>query len=564
MLELRPYQKRVCQSVWEALESGENALLQGPTAMGKSCIVAAVSNKLINVLPSGRVLILVDREILVSQLRDSISRFYPGLSIGVICAGVSAKKQLDCQLTIASRQTIVNCLDEFAPVNLLILDEAHLVNPTREGKKLDQYGVIIERLKEYNDNMRLFGCSATPYRLNNGFIYGNKHHPADKPYFNNLTEKVTFAELTDNGFLCPLKGEISNNQIDLSSVAMVAGDYNLGQLSTVMGLHIDTIQEAIDIHAYNRNKIMVFCVDIKHAEKVATATGGVSYHSKLLKKERAGILTAFKKNQHRVICSVATLTTGFDDPGVDCIIMARPTKSPALFVQMVGRGLRINKGKEDCLLIDLTGNTKEHTPTNSLDNVHVTIPKGGGGEGEAPYKICPGLNNDDTQCLEEVHPKCCICPECGFRFETEIAAALPDTQTVNFSEPFIKKPAMMYSVLGMETTIHESAAGKKLLRIEFLLDTLEQYNTVSDWICLADEYSGYAVTMGIEKWGYYSDEQCPDETEAAFWLSKDFNQPNNLECTKTEKGYFEIEKRFFTKNVDVPNTPEMDLDEIPF
>jgi len=570
MLELRPYQKRVCQSVWSALEQGEDALLQGPTAMGKSCIVAAISNRLITKIPGGRVLVLVDREILVTQLKDSISSFYPTITVGVVCAGVAKVKQLDCQVTVASRQTLRNHLEDFRAVNLIILDEAHLVNPIREGKELDQYGAIIATLKGCNQKVRLFGCSATPYRLNNGFIYGNKHHPDDIPYFDSLTEKVTFAELTEQGFLCPLRGEISSEKIDLSSVDLVAGDYNLGQLSQVMGLHVGTIQDAISQYAEGRKKIMVFCVDINHADLVAEATGGVSYHSKLSKGDRSRILSDFKIGAIKVICSVATLTTGFDDPGVDCIIMARPTKSPALFIQMTGRGLRIQDGKEDCLLVDLTNNTSEHTPTNNLDNVYVKIPKGGKGEGEAPYKICPGIKRDDTQCLSELHPKCCICPECGDRFEIEIAEALPKLDNISFNQPFIKPDPKTYTVLSMETDIHESAKnGKKLLKIEFTIDTLERFNRVSEWICFPDEYDGYAIVAGQERWVEYSEEKYPDETEAAFWMSKEFTPPNYLECTKKENGYFEIISKSWndSKSADLdyePETPSHFDDDIPF
>ena len=82
MLKLRDYQKRCCESIWSELSTGSNALIQAPTGAGKSCIVAAISNRLCNSIPNGRVLILVDREILVTQLADSIAKFFPALKIG--------------------------------------------------------------------------------------------------------------------------------------------------------------------------------------------------------------------------------------------------------------------------------------------------------------------------------------------------------------------------------------------------------------------------------------------------------------------------------------------------
>jgi DNA repair protein RadD len=549
LLELRSYQIRVCSEVWSALSKGENALLQGPTGMGKSIIVAAITIRLCETIPKGRVLILIDREILVRQLAETFAKFFPHLSVGVVCASVSNVKDHSQQITIATRQTIINHLDEVEPYQLLIADEAHLMKPPREGQALDQYGQILDRLWQYNPKMRLFGCSATPYRLNNGHIYGNIHHPLDKPYFDKLTAKITYEELTKDGHLAPLIGEVSQSKIDLSDVALVAGEYNLGQLSECMILHVNTVLDAINEYAKDRKKIMIFCVDIKHAEMVANVVGGVAYHSNLSKDQREEYLESFKRGDQNIIVSVATLTTGFDYKNVDCVIMARPTKSASLFMQMIGRGLRPGEGKENCLLIDLTDNTVEHLPTFDLDRVTVNIPRGNG-SGNAdnlPVKICPGKFDDGTQCLAELHPAVLVCPVCGHRFEKEIAEVMPTLQSVSF-DATPPPPPEWYEVEWMEITIHESKLLKELLKVTLSLKNLtHRHPYVYVWICTDNDYEGFAVTKGKEKWNEFCDEEMPDGdlVERLWFALEHFSQPVKALCSINDAGFFELHQLEF-------------------
>jgi len=554
-LILRPYQKESCDKLWQEILKGNNALLQAPTGAGKSAIVAYMSNMLCDTVPGGRVLIIIDREILASQLADSIRFFFPGLGVGVACASSGQKIDTSQQVTIATRQTIANHLDSMEPVHLTIADEAHLLRPYREGRKLDQYAKIIDRLWQYNGNMRLLGCTATPYRIGCGFIYGKANHPEDRPYWSNLTHKITYKELTDSGYLSSLDGEVLSSNIDLNSVDIMAGEYNLLQLSNVLGLHIETVGDAIASHASDRKKIMVFCVDIKHAESVAESIeNAVAYHSKLDRGERDNVLESYmSKHGPRVICSVATLTTGFDYDKVDCILCARPTMSPALFMQMIGRGLRVAEGKENCLLVDLTKNTETHLPTNSLDNVFVKVPTGNG-NGKAPgisYKICEGVNEDGSQCLAELHPKVCICPECGYRFESEIASSIPELKSVSFdSETEQEKDIFDMTVIGATIEPHKSAkTGKRLLKVKIELnDNFSRSSYVYDWICTPDEYSGFAVTAGRKKWRNFFPEspEMPETLEECLWLAESFIvPPSTATVYKDSRGYYELEKLNF-------------------
>jgi DNA repair protein RadD len=556
-VNLRPYQKRCLSKIWEALEQGENALLQAPTGAGKSIIVASITDKVCSVIPNGRVLILVDREILVTQLQQTIKKVFPHLGIGVVCASVSKVKNHQEQVTIASRQTLINHLNEIEPVNLIIADEAHLMAPPREETAPDQYGQIITQLLNYNPKTRIMGCSATPYRLSSGYIFGHAHHPLETPYFHTLTDKITYKELTDAGFLSQLRGMVAA-QVDLSQVGMVAGEYNLGQLSSAMQQHVRTIRTAIDEYAESRKKIMIFCVDIAHTEKVAASVpGSVVYHSELSKDERKENFLSFIAQSARVIVSVATLTTGFDCPEVDCVVMARPTMSASLFVQMIGRGLRVAEGKTDCLLIDLTPNTEKHLPGNSMDKVSVPIPRISSGEGEAPYKLCPGEIHGE-QCLAQVHPKIIYCPECGHFFEKTYAEFLPDLKEVNFSEP---APIDEYIVESMEVSIHESRVSKKnLLKVSYEVAGI--YSTpFFEYVCLPDFYSGYAVEKARIWWEKRSPEPFPGSVDEALFVSDTISRPSAIRVQK-EGRFDKVVECVFGEVASLD--PYFSSDEVPF
>jgi len=570
MFELYGYQQEANKAIWNDLQMGRNALLQAPTGAGKSILVADITKKVVSF--GGRVWIIVDREILVTQLAESVARYMPEFahSIGVACASTGIKKDVSKRITIGSRQTLHGMLNEAEPVQLVILDEAHLARPPRIDGKPDQYQKIINTLQSYNDRMRIFGCSATPYRLNSGFIYGNAHHPDEIPYFDALSHKITFKELTDLGYLSPLRAQIAENTVDLSNVSLIAGEYNLGELSATMGLHIETIKEAVDLYASDRKKIMIFCVDIEHAKKVSDMLGGsaIEYHSKMKKADRKRALKDFKKPQYRYIVSVATLTTGFDYPGVDCVFLARPTKSPGLLIQMIGRGLRVIEGKEDCLLIDIVGNVPDHLQENSLDKVYVKIPAGAGsGPGEMPMKICPGMIPETKeQCLAELHPSVCFCPECGHEFKKEVAEQLPNFKQVSFDQAPVDDTISYYQVTGCEAQVHKNTSkGTALLRITlFATDELTGFETsVTVWVCFEDHYKGKAVSIGMSRWyEFCPGVKFPDSVELGLWFFNDSHRIPTRVKVDTKGKYPEVKKLYFDEVEK--NEPEQDEFYPPF
>lgn len=505
-MQPRPYQIDCLNKIWEDIQSSYNVLIQGPTAFGKTIVFSKLIQRFLREQPQGRCLILVDREILVTQSKDKLIRVAPELEneIGICCSSIQSKKELEHRVTIASRQTLINQLNFFAPVNIIILDECHLASIPQEGdpdEGTDQFSVIINTLRKYNQKTRLIGFSATPFRLSSGYIYGNKNTKGSLPYFPELNYTIGIKTLQDQGFLAPLvaKTIVSDSvKNDLVNCKITAGEFNLGMLSDMMssGIHVNSAVEAWKEHAYNRKKTLCFCVTIEHSEIVAKAFNdagipAVAIHSKLEDDDLTEAMNALEEGHYQVFCSVAKLTTGLDVIDIDCILALRPTKSTSLWLQMVGRGLRIAPGKRDCLCLDLVGNLNEHGTNLDKPRVFYKLVKKSDKELEDKEneKQCP-------ECASVLHTACRVCPECDYVFNqrSEIhtqpelidVAIGPDIRTFN--------------VVRWDHTLNIGKdSGKTSLKIILYYEDEEanyrnKIKTINIFCCFhGDGYSGFAL-----------------------------------------------------------------------
>jgi len=208
----------------------------------------------------------------------------------------------------------------------------------------------------------------------------------------------------------------------------------------------------------------------------------------------------------KYLCNVNVLTTGFDAPNVDCIAMLRPTMSPGLYYQMVGRGFRLCEGKADCLVLDFGGNVMRHGP---VDDLRVTEP--GGGDGEAPAKECPG-------CRAIIHAAYANCPECGHAFpppERQRHDAEAATEGVLSGQETVTE----YPVLDVHYAVHVKRDAPRdaprTMRVEYRIGW-NKY--ISEWVCF--EHTGYARTKAEAWWRPRSDDPVPDCIEEAVELAE--------------------------------------------
>lgn len=489
---LRPYQREALDKLDADLQKKQFVLFVAATGAGKTVTICRLINTYYQET-NRRFLILVNKQELVGQFhRDMMKKtVVPEREITICCAGLRSK-YVDGRVTIATIQSFIGMMDTYCGADLVILDEVHAVTP--DG----QYGEVLKYLKTKRPTMRVLGCTATPYRLGHGMIYGPACVAPEKNLFDEISHRITYQQLRDAGYLVSLRGKVAHAESlgnDLSTVS-VQGDYVLNQLGEIMckEIHVKTAHDAIREHCRDFKRICVFCCTINHAEKLKSIINQdepcVAIHSQLTQVERYVAMETWKSGRARICTSVNILAEGFDYPALDCLVFARPTLSARLFVQAIGRVLRTSPGKESGFLLDLTDNTARFG--TDIDKIKADIPRRvieGKLRKDEMWKFCP-------QCAAECHQSLRKCESCGYEWpvsEVVEATQVPDVHDVTFepSPPVHVVPKNFYC------TIHDSKKGKMLGKCSFITT---QYRFLSIWFCMEDFYTGYAVEAGRKRW----------------------------------------------------------------
>lgn len=402
-MKLRPYQQKTINMLYDYLEhSAGNPCLVLPTGAGKSIIVAKIAEDTLKAYQKAKVLMLTHSKELISQNAEKLLTIWPNAPLGLYSAGLG-RKELFEPIVYAGIQSIGKKADITGHVDLCLIDECHLISHKNEGL----YRKFLERLKEINPNMRIVGLTATPYRLGHGLI------TEGDALFNDLLEPVTIEELQNRGYLSKLKSKFTESHLSTDGVKKRGGEYIESQLQK----SVDTddqnervVMEVIE-KAGTRKAWLFFCTGVDHAQHIKSCLQkhGVTAEcvtGKTPKKERDRILNDYKAGKIKALTNANVLTTGFDYPDIDLIAMLRPTMSPGLYSQMVGRGLRLKSHTDHCLVLDFAGVIEQHGPITAIE----TPNKAGDGDGLAPVKTCP-------ECMELLHLSVMKCPECGYEFE---------------------------------------------------------------------------------------------------------------------------------------------------
>jgi DNA repair protein RadD len=388
MATLRPQQVRLIEAIDQAIDGGcRRLMVQAPTGFGKTLVAATLAGRMWDARQ--RLIFTVPALSLVDQ---TIEKFQAeGIrNIGVIQAH-HAMTDYDCPIQIASVQTLMR--RGVPAADLVMIDEAH--------RWFDFYKEWMSG--EYWANIPFIGLSATPWTKGLGKFY-------DK-----LIIGATTAELIDASYLSQFR-VFAPSSPDLENVRIVAGDYHEGDLAGVMdksGLVADVIDTWID-RGQNR-PTLCFAVDRAHAkhlqQRFITAGVAAEYIDCYTDAaERNAIAREFQAGAVKVVCNVGCLTTGVDWD-VRCIILARPTKSEMLFVQMIGRGLRTADGKDNCLILDHSDN---HTRLGFVTDIHYEELDDGRERQKAKPKDIVKLPKKCPQCAFLKPPKVLECPACGF------------------------------------------------------------------------------------------------------------------------------------------------------
>lgn len=339
-LTLRPYQVEAKAEVL-AIEPGEPGMIVLPTGTGKTVVFSSAI-----VERGGTGLILAHRDELLKQARDKLLQVAPELEMGI--GFVKAKlDDIGSQIVIASVQTLASprrlarLPKEFG---LVVVDEGH-----------HAVAATYQRILEHVDGSPVAGFTATAGRAGLGDTFKLR-------YAKSLLEMILA------GYLSDLRGVRVELELDLSHVRRSnrgRGDFvdaDLGEALEAADASDRTV-DAWALHAADRRGL-VFCPTIDVSKKMAETFRRANVRAAHLDgttpgEERAGILAALSAGDIDVVCNVGVLTEGYDEPSVDCVVIARPTKSEILYAQMVGRGTRLYPGKDDCLVMDLVGVSDE-------------------------------------------------------------------------------------------------------------------------------------------------------------------------------------------------------------
>ncbi|MBX9760660.1 MAG: DEAD/DEAH box helicase [Beijerinckiaceae bacterium] len=364
MIALRPYQQEAIDATMEYWTgNGGNPLVEMATGTGKSAVIAALVQELFRLEPSVRLLMLVHVRELVAQNAAQLLRFWPGAPIGINSAGLG-RRDTRHPIIFASVQSVFRKPEALGPRDLVVVDEAHLVPASGEG----MYHQLLSGLRELRPDLRVFGCTATPFRLDSGRL----DRGADR-FFDRIVYSYGIGEGIRGGFLSPLLSKGMRTEIDVSGVARQGGEFKAGSLEAAADKDAITQAAVREIIEYGRDRRswLVFATSVKHAFHLRDAfrQHGISCEAvsgETPKAERDSILGAFKAGRIRCVTNCSVLTTGFDAPGIDLLALLRPTLSTGLYVQMVGRGTRLSAGKDNCLVLDFSGNVRRHGPVDDI------------------------------------------------------------------------------------------------------------------------------------------------------------------------------------------------------
>ena len=499
-MQLRYYQRAAIDAAYKYLnENDGNPVIVIPTGGGKTPLLAQVCSDV--VATAGRVLVVSHVKELLLQQQAALQEICPDVEVGLYSAGLNSRDTTQ-PVIVAGVQSIYQRATELGSFSVVIVDEAHLIPLAGEG----MYRQLLEELSVINPLVRVIGLTATPYRLKDGLICQPEH------FLNEICYEVGVNELIDGGFLSELRSKAGTEKPDLSAVHVRGGEYRLDELEEAFNdddlLVGRACAEIVNLTA-DRKSVLIFCSGVQHAMNVAHNVKNFAAKEcgficgETDSDERAATIEKFKSGELKYLSNVNVLTTGFDAPNVDCVVLLRATLSPGLYVQMCGRGFRLFRNrwnnKTDCLILDYGDNIKRHGAIDAIVNTERKE-----GDGEAPIKECPNCN-------ELIASGCKECPECGHAFpppkgEARHKSKASDKKILSKQEPAYDDET--FEVIGVSYNVHTKRGADedapKTLRVTY---SVRLGLEVSEWICV--EHTGWVRGKAADWWEQRTDLTMP-------------------------------------------------------
>jgi DNA repair protein RadD len=509
-MDPRWYQSQSVDSAWQFMrEKPGNPCVVLPTGAGKSLVIAMIARDVL--AWKGRCLVLAHRKELLQQNAEKIEACIPGLQAGIYSAGIGRRDYL-ADVVVAGIQSVYKqkAAYQLGHRDVVVVDEAHLIPGDGEG----MYFELFDNLKKINPNIRFVGLTATPYRLDHGMVVGEGR------LFAEICYEVPLLELIKQGFLCPLTSKEPGNLMQVADVGTRGGEFIQSQLDRAAAQD-ETVRQAVEellSWSADRRSVLIFTCGRRHAalveEHLAKAVGSaaVGYVDGTTKPAaRQRVLDGFKAGSIRFLINIDVLTTGFDAPNIDCVALLRPTLSPGLLYQMIGRGFRLHPSKQNCLVLDFAGNIERHGPVDRL-RPPKTKGLGAGSGGEAPARACP-------KCKELVAIQVRECPACGYQWPEPEARHDAKASTLPvLSDGSPAKEDEWIEVLGDPAYLVYSPPGKKRsLRVIY---KLRGTNAFSEFLSLDHPHDSAAKKQAERWWRRRSDVPCPGSCWEAWHILK--------------------------------------------
>lgn len=518
IMELRYYQQEAVSAVYDYLRNNsDNPCIVLPTGAGKTPVMSTICDDAVNIW-NGRVLVLAHVKELLEQTAATLAAITDNIDIGIYSAGLK-RKDMQQPVIVAGIQSIYRKAFEFDPFDLILVDECHLIPPAGEG----MYRQFLNDAMMVNPKLRVIGLTATPYRMSSGMVCSPDN------ILNKVCYEIGVKELIVKGYLCPLKSKAGSKKPDTDSLHIRAGEFVSSEVDKLMddeSLVFSACNEIIE-KTKDRNSVLIFTSSIAHAEHVAErlvkgarADNVGIVTGKTPAGERAELLARFKgvevaadlfgavKQRIKYLVNVNVLTTGFDATNIDCVVLLRPTASPGLYYQMVGRGFRLDESKTDCLVLDYGNNIVRHGPVDAM----VIKDKKGGGSNGSPAKECPG-------CQALINSGYSECPECGHEFVSEKNGSSHDSSASdeNILSGVIEED--IYDVKSVSYYQHfkrgAAEGAPTTMRVDYEIGF---YRYKSEWVCF--EHTGYARTKAESWWRARSELPVPENVEEAVELAR--------------------------------------------
>ena len=505
-MELRPYQNRIVDELWAwfARHPSGDPIVEAAVGAGKSLLIAAVVQRADAEHPGTRAVVVMHQRELLDQNAQKLRAIWPRADVGIYSAA-KGKKQLGRQLTYATIGSIYKHAHKLGRIDLVLCDECHLINPRDAG----MWRNFISDLRRSSPHCRVIGWTGTPFRGNGVWLTAG-----DEALFTSIATRVPMRELLDLGFLSPLRPAATFARIDTSGVRTSGDDYVISELAKATDqehLVRATCAEIVRLGA-ERQRWLVFAVTIEHAEHVRDELRRLGVAAEMVSAEtpkavREVLIDRFRSGKIRCLVNVAVLTTGFDAPQIDFIALLRATKSPVLYVQIAGRGMRIAPGKTDCLWADFSDTTERLGPVDAITGRMPTTRKSLDG---APVKLC-------EVCGSQNPTAALVCVDCGAPFPPpeRIKHTASASGAAVLSDQLTARVETM-PVAQVRYRLHEKAGSPPSVRVEYAGDLL---TIAREWVCFS--HDGYARRKAESWWRQRAgdDVPVPSDTEQALgWI----------------------------------------------